>query len=545
MARRGCLSAKAPLSARRMASFQEDDDVCQIGTVNATKPSNPYRRGGACPSPSGSEGSPRSSSRSTNPYARSASSPSSTRSEELAAVSQSQAVSPHRAGQYRKGETIGRGANGTVYQGMCLVTGKLVAIKEVQVPRGDSSFAKLRTEVQLMAKLSHANIVEYLGAELDEGAGLLSIYQEWVPGGSIDSLLAKFGGTFADSITKRYAEETLKGLAYLHEHRIVHRDIKGGNVLVTEGGRAKLADFGTSMMMAGETAGDGGAETLCGTPYFMAPEVMKGDTYGRKSDVWSVGGLLLQMAGGEPPWKCLKFHSIPQLLLHVVSAQGPPPLGSYALSPDVEDLILSCFKYDPAARPTALALLDHAFFRNGSAPSAPAKADSPPKKANPYARSPRDPARQSRANPYARASRDAKPPPSPVAPARPAKPAAAAVSQPPPPSAADAEAAAFATLVSSLGDSDDDDGDEDNYDDTFESETPSANDDATVPFGAPPPPTRAETPPPEEESDDDENLMTIEDAHVQGLLSAADYQLRLSRIAVDPTSAFYRAAPPP
>ncbi|KAH8078832.1 MAP kinase kinase kinase [Aureococcus anophagefferens] len=263
-----------------MASFQEDDDVCEIGT----------------------------------------------------------AVSPHRAGQYRKGETIGRGANGTVYQGMCLVTGKLVAIKEVQ---------------------------------------------EWVPGGSIDSLLAKFGGTFADSITKRYAEETLKGLAYLHEHRIVHRDIKGGNVLVTEGGRAKLADFGTSMMMAGETAGDGGAETLCGTPYFMAPEVMKGDTYGRKSDVWSVGGLLLQMAGGEPPWKCLKFHSIPQLLLHVVSAQGPPPLGSYALSPDVEDLILSCFKYDPAARPTALALLDHAFFRDGSAPCAPAKADSPPKKANP------------------------------------------------------------------------------------------------------------------------------------------------------------------
>ncbi|KAH8064464.1 MAP kinase kinase kinase [Aureococcus anophagefferens] len=491
-----------------MASFQEDDDVCEIGTVNATKPSNPYRRGGASPSPSGSEGSPRSSSRSTNPYARSASSPSSTRSEELAAVSQSQAVSPHRAGQYRKGEAIGRGANGTVYQGMCLVTGKLVAIKEVQVPRGDSSFAKLRTEVQLMAKLSHANIVEYLGAELDEGAGLLSIYQEWVPGGSIDSLLAKFGGTFADSITKRYAEETLKGLAYLHEHRIVHRDIKGGNVLVTEGGRAKLADFGTSMMMAGETAGDGGAETLCGTPYFMAPEVMKGDTYGRKSDVWSVGGLLLQMAGGEPPWKCLKFHSIPQLLLHVVSAQGPPPLGSYALSPDVEDLILSCFKYDPAARPTALALLDHAFFRDGSAPAAPAKADSPPKKANPYARSPRT--QRVAANPYA----------------------------------PDAEAAAFATLVSSLGDSDDDDDDDDNYDDTFESETPSANDDATVPYGAPPPPTRAETPPPEEESDDDENLMTIEDAHVQGLLSAADYQLRLSRIAVDPTSAFYRAAPP-
>ena len=178
-----------------------------------------------------------------------------------------EAVASPGPGRFRKGESIGRGANGTVFQGMCTATGSLVAIKEVQVPRGDASVSRLTQEVQLMAKLSHPNIVEYLGADLDEAAGVLRIYQEWVPGGSVDVLLKKFGGTFPDAITRRYGRETIRGLEYLHEHRVVHRDVKGGNVLVTDHGVAKLADFGTSLMMAGETQqADGGAATLCGTP---------------------------------------------------------------------------------------------------------------------------------------------------------------------------------------------------------------------------------------------------------------------------------------
>lgn len=134
---------------------------------------------------------------------------------------------------YRKGDVIGRGANGVVYQGMDTRTGSLVAIKEVPAQRGDASFHKLRSEVQLMSRLSHEHIVAYYGAELDQVAGVLLIFQEWVPGGSIDSLLQKFGGTFTDVVTQRYAIDVAKGLAYLHQEKIIHRDIKGGNVLVS------------------------------------------------------------------------------------------------------------------------------------------------------------------------------------------------------------------------------------------------------------------------------------------------------------------------
>ncbi|KAJ8608434.1 hypothetical protein CTAYLR_009595 [Chrysophaeum taylorii] len=269
-----------------------------------------------------------------------------------------------RPSYYRKGDIIGRGASGVVYQGMDTHTGSLVAIKEVPAQRGDPSFHKLVQEVQLMSRLSHEHIVAYYGAELDDEAGVLLIYQEWVPGGSIDSLLHKFGGRFPDVVARRYAIDVAKGLAYLHREKIVHRDIKGANVLVSDQGVAKLSDFGTSMMLADNTTA-AGAKTLCGTPYYMAPEVMKGETYGRKADIWSFGGLLLQMATGSPPWKCMNFQSIPQLLIHVITFDRPPPLDSYDLGPDLKALILRCFEFDPSRRPTAAELIEDPFLALG------------------------------------------------------------------------------------------------------------------------------------------------------------------------------------
>lgn len=367
---------------------------------------------------------------------------------------------------YRKGDVIGRGANGVVYQGMDTRTGSLVAIKEVPAQRGDASFHKLRSEVQLMSRLSHEHIVAYYGAELDQVAGVLLIFQEWVPGGSIDSLLQKFGGTFTDVVTQRYAIDVAKGLAYLHQEKIIHRDIKGGNVLVggvcsclpacllallerththtpppthtchhthlhlcvcvsvcrhlpsplllyplcpcsqvTDQGVAKLSDFGTSMMLADSTTA-AGTKTLCGTPYYMAPEVMKGETYGRKADVWSFGGLLLQMATGSPPWKCMNFQSIPQLLIHVVTVKGPPPLDSYDISPALRTFMMRCFEFDPNLRPTVAELLEDAYLKEGDAiveRPAPLRMHSPSSEQASY--SPRPSTRHvlpRRENPYAR-----------------------------------------------------------------------------------------------------------------------------------------------
>uniref|UniRef100_A0A7S3JUR6 Protein kinase domain-containing protein n=1 Tax=Aureoumbra lagunensis TaxID=44058 RepID=A0A7S3JUR6_9STRA len=265
--------------------------------------------------------------------------------------------------RYRRGEIIGRGANGTVYQGLDTFTGKLVAIKEVPARRNDLSFSKLMSEVQLMAKLQHRHIVGYHGAELDENAGVLIIYQEWVPGGSVDTLLARFGNEqrgFPEEIVARYALHVAKGLAYLHENRICHRDIKGGNILINDLGIAKLSDFGTSIIIA-DTTQSSGFTALCGTPYFMAPEIMRGHTYGRKADIWSYGGLLLQMGTGEPPWKSLNFNSIPHLMLHVVKIAKPPPI-SHELSEPLKAFILRCFHYDAKKRPSANQLLNDPFL---------------------------------------------------------------------------------------------------------------------------------------------------------------------------------------
>lgn len=175
---------------------------------------------------------------------------------------------------------------------------------------------------------------------------------------------------------------------------------------------AKLSDFGTSMMLADSTTA-AGTKTLCGTPYYMAPEVMKGETYGRKADVWSFGGLLLQMTTGSPPWKCMNFQSIPQLLIHVVTIKGPPPLDSYHISPALRAFMMRCFEFDPNLRPTVAELLEDAYLKESDAivdrpaplrmhsPSSEHSAFSPrpttrhvlPRRENPYSRNASRPSR--------------------------------------------------------------------------------------------------------------------------------------------------------
>jgi hypothetical protein len=143
------------------------------------------------------------------------------------------------------GDKIGHGSFGEVFQGMNKETGQLFACKALPVVGKQAEVDKLAEEIDLMRGLLNPHIVAYLGTLVDEVKSMVYIFQEWVPGGSVAHLLKKFG-PFHEDVVRNYTRQILFGLQYLHDHNIVHRDVKGGNILVDDTGTVKLADFGAS-----------------------------------------------------------------------------------------------------------------------------------------------------------------------------------------------------------------------------------------------------------------------------------------------------------
>ena len=267
--------------------------------------------------------------------------------------------------RWQRGELLGRGAFGAVYLGLNVDTGELMAVKQIEVPVGGSRMpssvsAKLREvhgEVALLQGLRHPNIVRYIGTATDEAKGMLSIFLEYVPGGSIAQLLMRFG-SFHERVVRAYARQILKGLAYLHGMKCVHRDIKGANLLVDNSGFVKLADFGASKSLATLTTLAEGARSIKGTPYWMAPEVIKQTGHNSSADIWSVGCTIIEMATGKPPF--CEYTSQVSALFHIASSKAPPPVPD-SLSPEGRDFLRQCMRREPRERPTAEELLTHAF----------------------------------------------------------------------------------------------------------------------------------------------------------------------------------------
>eukprot|EP00554_Chaetoceros_debilis_P010553 CAMPEP_0194110192 /NCGR_PEP_ID=MMETSP0150-20130528/9499_1 /TAXON_ID=122233 /ORGANISM="Chaetoceros debilis, Strain MM31A-1" /LENGTH=811 /DNA_ID=CAMNT_0038799313 /DNA_START=222 /DNA_END=2654 /DNA_ORIENTATION=+ len=293
--------------------------------------------------------------------------------------------------KWTMGTRIGEGSFGVVHVGMNNVTGKLMAVKKMRIPSGSGSSSydlleDLRREINLMKSFTHPNIVRYLGCEIHKSKGIIHIFQEWIPGGSVTSLLQKFG-SFPLAVIRCYLFQILKGLDYLHSNCIIHRDIKGGNILVNDDGVVKLADFGASKRVRVSTNGtlisaDDVMEkmTMRGTPYFMAPEVFQ-ENYGTKADIWSCACVAHQMCTSNPPWKGLGLKSATSLYLHIMKHNGPPPLncnmstgadaiieGKIEKDGNINNLLLNlleqCFIIDPIERPSARLLLTHAFFND-------------------------------------------------------------------------------------------------------------------------------------------------------------------------------------
>ncbi|XP_042502761.1 mitogen-activated protein kinase kinase kinase NPK1-like [Macadamia integrifolia] len=263
--------------------------------------------------------------------------------------------------RWRKGELIGCGAYGRVYMGMDLDTGELLAVKQVSIAtkhatkdKAQENILELEEEIKLLKNLTHPNIVKYLGTA--RNAESLNILLEFVPGGSISSLLGKFG-SFPEPVIRTYTEQLLKGLEYLHGNGIIHRDIKGANILVDNKGCIKLSDFGASKKVV-ELATASGTELIKGTPYWMAPEVILQTGQSFSADIWSVGCTVIEMATGKPPWS--EQYEEVAALFHIGTTKSHPPIPEH-LSLEAKEFLLKCLHKEPDLRPAASDLLQHPF----------------------------------------------------------------------------------------------------------------------------------------------------------------------------------------
>ncbi|GAX73637.1 hypothetical protein CEUSTIGMA_g1088.t1 [Chlamydomonas eustigma] len=276
---------------------------------------------------------------------------------------------------WTRGKLIGAGAFGQVYMGLNNDTGEFFAVKQVGLTKDEGLKGKqkghvlaLEAEVAVLKLLRNEHIVQYIGTERTEDH--LNIFLEYIAGGSIASLIDKFG-PLQENVVRVYTKQILKGLEYLHQRKIMHRDIKGANILVDKKGTIKLADFGASKKiedLATMGSAGSGAKSIRGTPYWMAPEVIKQTGHGRPADIWSLGCVVIEMATGRPPWS---DYSPVAAMWHIASTGDMPTLPTLEImSSQARDFLLQCFNRIPKDRPNATRLLKHPWLADVSLPAA-------------------------------------------------------------------------------------------------------------------------------------------------------------------------------
>ncbi|GAM24558.1 hypothetical protein SAMD00019534_077330 [Acytostelium subglobosum LB1] len=252
-------------------------------------------------------------------------------------------------------EKLGEGSYGSVWKAINRDTGVQVAIKRISV---DADIDDMKKEINFMKQCTSKYIITYHGSFKKDNE--IWIVIEYCSSGSICDLMKITEKTLSEEQIAVVSRDVLLGLSYLHASRKIHRDIKAGNILLNNKGECKLADFGVSGQLDGSIAK---AQTVIGTPFWMAPEVIQEVGYDYKADIWSFGITCIEMAEGKPP--LFNVHPM-RVIFMIPNPSRPPPrlTEPEQWSDDFNDFIAKCLVKKPEARPSADDLLKHPFITN-------------------------------------------------------------------------------------------------------------------------------------------------------------------------------------
>lgn len=253
--------------------------------------------------------------------------------------------------RYRLIEQIGSGASGHVYTAIDMSTDEKIAVKMIDI-RKQTKKILILTEISVMKKNKHPNVINYYDSYLVDNDQLWVI-MEYLQFGPLTDLVTKL--ILREGQIAVIVKETLKAIEFLHSNKIIHRDIKSDNILLGLEGQVKVIDFGFCAQL---NHSDEKRCTFAGSPYWLSPEIITRKAYDTKTDIWSLGILIIEMLEGAPPY----LNEAPLKAIYLIAAKGKPRIDYERVSPELADFLDKCLNIDPGQRATASELLEHPFL---------------------------------------------------------------------------------------------------------------------------------------------------------------------------------------